>query len=385
MSRPIPVARPRVIAHRGASAYLPEHTLAAYARAIDQGADIIEPDLVVTSDGVLIARHENELGGTTDVATRPEFANRRCTKRIDGSDVTGWFAEDFTLADIKSLRARERIPEIRPDSAAHDGEFAIPTFAEVIDLARRSRRPVAIYPETKHPTYFAEEGRHRDGRPIARSLGRLLLDDLARADFLLADRVLIQSFEVANLLELRHTLMPSFDVQLPLMQLFDNVCAAQARIQSPKPPPAGPYDVRFYAECGDDLEKRYPGLAAAVGKPLGAETAFADLAAPRALAWMREHYATGIAPWKNNLLQIDANGVHPTTLGIDARAAGLQLHTYTLRGERHFLRQHADGTVLPMEEEIAHLLDAGVDAFFCDHPDRGVMARDRWMGRRSPA
>ena len=163
---------PTVIAHRGASALRPEHTLAAYQQAIDDGADIIEPDLVITRDGVLVARHENAIAilnadgtvkeATTDVADRPEFAGRKTTRTIDGQTITGWFTEDFTLAEIKTLRARERIPAVRPANLAFDGRFAIPTLQEVIDLAKaqsaRTGRTIGIYPETKHPTYFRTIG-----------------------------------------------------------------------------------------------------------------------------------------------------------------------------------------------------------------------------------
>ena len=147
---------PIVIAHRGASAYRPEHTLASYELAIAMGADYIEPDLVSTSDGVLVARHENEISGTTDVASRPEFAARRTAKAIDGIRFTGWFTEDFTLAEIKTLRAVERIPQLRPSNAAYDGRFEVPTLDEVIALARRAG--VGIYPETKHPAHFEALG-----------------------------------------------------------------------------------------------------------------------------------------------------------------------------------------------------------------------------------
>ena len=151
-----PTAHPIVIAHRGASGYRPEHTLASYELAIEQGADFIEPDVVSTKDGVLVARHENEIGGTTDVAAHPEFADRRTTKVIDGVALTGWFTEDFTLDELRTLRARERLPEVRPGSAAFDGRFGIPTLQEIADLARREGerrgRTIGLYPETKHPT-----------------------------------------------------------------------------------------------------------------------------------------------------------------------------------------------------------------------------------------
>ena len=147
---------PIVIAHRGASGDRPEHTLAAYQHAIELGADYIEPDVVSTKDGVLVARHENEIGGTTDVASHPEFAARRTTKTIDGVPTTGWFTEDFTLAELKTLRAKERLPALRPANTVFDGLYEVPTLQEVIDLAKREH--VGIYPETKHPTYFDSIG-----------------------------------------------------------------------------------------------------------------------------------------------------------------------------------------------------------------------------------
>src|SRR3954468_20991283 len=171
--------RPFVIAHRGASGYVPEHTLAGYFIAIQQGADYVEPDLVITRDGALVVRHENEIGGTTDVATHPEFVARKTTKTIDGETLTGWFTEDFTLAELKTLRARERLPELRPSNTRYDGAFEIPTFEEVLDMvaaadaqrgtqARESGTPVppriGVYPETKHPSFFASQGLHFDDR-----------------------------------------------------------------------------------------------------------------------------------------------------------------------------------------------------------------------------
>lgn len=162
-SRPNPI----IIAHRGASAFRPEHTLEAYELAIDLGADFIEPDLVVTRDGILIARHENELSGTTNVAEIDDFSNRKTTKLIDGNTVDGWFAEDFTLAELKTLRVKERIPKIRPHNKQFNGCFEIPTLEEIIDLAKQKTtelgRNIGIYPETKHPTFFAKEGKFFGG------------------------------------------------------------------------------------------------------------------------------------------------------------------------------------------------------------------------------
>lgn len=184
---------PIVIAHRGASGYRPEHTLAAYELAIQMGADFIEADLVSTRDGVLVARHENEISGTTDVALHPEFADRRTEKVVDTMALEGWFTEDFTLAELKTLRARERMPQIRPDNAAYDGQFEIPTLQEIMDLARRGN--VGIYPETKHPSYFQRIGLPLEG-PL---LWALETNGYNHPNA----RVFIQSFESGNLMDLR--------------------------------------------------------------------------------------------------------------------------------------------------------------------------------------
>jgi glycerophosphoryl diester phosphodiesterase len=195
---------PLVIAHRGASGYRPEHTLASYRLAIALGADYVEPDLVVTGDGVLVARHEAEIGGTTDVAGRPEFGDRRTTRVVDGREVTGWFVEDFTLAELKTLRAVERLPGLRPANTRYDGRYEVPTFAEVLDLveeeSRRLDRTIGVYPETKHPTYFAAAGLPLEERLLAALAGR----DLP---------VFVQSFEPGNLRWLRSR------TSLPLVQL----------------------------------------------------------------------------------------------------------------------------------------------------------------------
>lgn len=374
----MPSTPPFVIAHRGASGYRPEHTLESYALAIEQGADAIEPDLVVTRDGVLICRHENEIGGTTDVAQHPEFADRRTRKRVDGEDIDGWFAEDFTLAEIRTLRARERLPALRPANTRYDGQFAIPTFAEAIALAAAAPRPVAIYPETKHPTYFAHEGRHLDGTPIAQSLSALLVDELVRSGFTDPARIYIQSFELASLIDLRTRLLPAAGIDARLMQLFgdtDGVTAQNAAF-------ARPYDLVWHAARGDDLDALYPGLREQL-TPLGAKPiAYADLAAPHLLDWMRSRYAYGIAPWKDNLLVRvrDAEGLASLTgaanpLIYRAHAAKLEVHTYTLRAEEAFLVRDERGAKLDMEHELQRLLDAGIDGFFIDFPDRGVAVR----------
>jgi glycerophosphoryl diester phosphodiesterase len=211
-----------VIAHRGASGERPEHTLESYRLAIEQGADYIEPDLVMTRDGVLIARHENEIGGTTDVAEHPEFAARRRTQSIDGATVTGWFAEDFTLAEVKTLRARERLPDLRPQNRAFDGQFCVPTFDEILQLAMavnrsRSRGPrIGIYAETKHPAHFGALGLAQEDA---------ILDALARFDYgREGSPVFIQSFDPNNLRQLRDM------THLPLVQLLEDELGDMGRI-----------------------------------------------------------------------------------------------------------------------------------------------------------
>jgi glycerophosphoryl diester phosphodiesterase len=213
-----------VIAHRGASGERPEHTLESYRLAIEQGADYIEPDLVMTGDGVLVARHENEIGGTTDVAEHPQFLARRRTQVIDGETMTGWFTEDFTLAELKTLRARERLPALRPKNTAFDGRFEVPTFDEILELAvtanreRTGRARIGVYPETKHPAHFASIG-------LAQELP--VLDTLARHGYgAPGSPVFIQSFDPNNLRFLSEV------TQLPLVQLLEHSLADLADVAS---------------------------------------------------------------------------------------------------------------------------------------------------------
>lgn len=382
-----------VIAHRGASGYRPEHTLEAYRLAIRQGADFIEPDLVATRDGVLIARHENEISGTTDVASRPEFASRRATKIVDGVAMTGWFTEDFTLAEIRTLRAKERIPGIRPDNTRFDGLYPIPTFAEVVQLAKRESRGgrrIGVYPETKHPTYFATDGRRLDGKPIGISLGAKLVETLVAEGFTDPDRVYIQSFEFANLIELQKKIMPQAGVRLPLVQLYDDLHDAR------------PYDVAYNAARGADMSALYGGLIGRVEGGLTADTRYGALATESALAWMKANYASGVGPWKGNLLprtpvspKVDANGdgkaelvgqgtglVHPM-LGW-ALKAGLQVHPYTLRAEETYLARTPEGITQSVIAEAVQLYSLGVQGFFIDQPDQGVAARDIFLELSRP-
>ena len=327
-----------VIGHRGACGYVPEHTLLSYFLAAQQGADYIEPDLVMTRDGVLVARHENEIGSTTDVAQRPEFAPRRTTKTVDGVAVEGWFTEDFTLAELKKLRARERIPQLRPSNARFDGQLQIPTFDEILALAqsigqqrlesaRRLDQPkparIGVYPETKHPSYFAALGLAMEAK---------LIDALERWDYAGPDApVFIQSFEVSNLVALRET------THLPLVQLIE----AQGR----------PYD---FNATGD-------------------ARSYSDLLTPAGLAEI-SRYADVIGV--NKLLIIPRNEEgslgEPTALAANAHAAGLRVHGWTFRAENHFLPanfRRGEPTALgDMAGEVEAYLRAGMDGFFTDHP-----------------
>ncbi len=316
-----PLSKPIVIAHRGASGYRPEHTLASYELAIDMGADFIEPDLVPTKDGQLVARHENAIGDTTDVASHAEFASRKRTKTIDGQTLTSWFVEDFTLAELKTLRAKERLPQLRPENAKYDGQFEVPTFAEIIALAKR--RHVGIYPETKHPTYFANIGLGTDA-PLVAALTKAGWNSATAPVF-------IQSFEVANLERLHKV------TKVRLIQLMD-----------------------------------------AKGAPAdGARPSYAAMATPAGLKQVAA-YAWGIGPSKD---MIAAAGAAPTSLIRDAHAAGLRLHPWTFRAENVFLpagyrtgddpRTHGR-----LPDEIAAYLHAGVDGFFTDFADVGVAVRN---------
>jgi glycerophosphoryl diester phosphodiesterase len=331
---------PLVIGHRGASGYRPEHTIASYTLAIELGADYIEPDLVSTKDHVLVARHENDITGTTDVASHPEFAARKTTKTIDGVVHEGWFTEDFTLAELRTLRAVERLPDLRPANTAFDGLYQIPTFQEVIDLARRHR--VGIYPETKHPTYFDSIGLSLE-EPM---LAALRANGLDRP----GAKVFIQSFEVANLKELNRR------TKLPLVQLIDEVGA--------------PYD---FVVAGDPRT-------------------YADLVTPEGLAEIAT-YADGIGPSKNLIVPRDAAGnlLEPTSLVRDAHRAGLVVHPWTFRRENSFLpndfRQgnpaspeylRAPGD-LPAELRLFFRL--GVDGVFSDNSDVAVATRHQVYGR----
>ncbi|WP_447004798.1 glycerophosphodiester phosphodiesterase [Saccharothrix isguenensis] len=327
---------PLVIGHRGASGYRPEHTLAAYELAARMGADYIEPDLVVTKDGKLVARHENEIGGTTDVAAHPEFAARKTTKVIDGAPITGWFTEDFTLAELKTLRAKERIPEVRPRNTLYDGRFEVPTLEEVVDLSRRlSRelgRDIGLYPETKHPTYFQE---------IGLPLEQRLVDVLTRKGLNRPNaKVFVQSFEVANLKQLKSKL------RVPLVQLVNSSGA--------------PYD---FVKAGDKRTYR-------------------DLVTVEGLREIRS-YASGVGTAKDLVIPRDSAGFlrEPTTLVRDAHAQGLIVHAWTFRNENAFLPADFRSSTDPAAYgdafgEYAKFYATGLDGVFADNPDTAVEARN---------
>ncbi len=383
-----------VIAHRGASGYRPEHTLEAYRLAIQMGADFIEPDLVPTKDGVLIVRHENELSGTTNVSVRPEFATRKTTKMIDGVESTGWFSEDFTLAEIKTLRARERIPEIRPNNAQYNDRFEIPTFAEVIQLTRQlstTKRPIGIYPETKHPTFFAKEGKYLDGTFIKQSLGEKLIQTLVTEKFTDPTRIYIQSFEIENLIELKTKIMPKLGLDLPLVQLLGDI--SDASIQ-PASNFSRPYDIRYNAQKNADLKNIYGSLNTLVNGGLRETTSYGDLISVDIFLYLKKSYASGIGPWKNSFLLRSAlqpptdpnrdgrtqmstkltGEVHPFLSR--ALSAGLTVHPYTLRAEENFLTQQANGVNQTAVGEALQIFSLGVHGIFIDQPDLGVSARE---------
>jgi len=311
-----PPAKPIIIGHRGAAGHRPEHTLAGYRLAAEMGADFIEPDLVATKDGVLIARHENEIGATTDAADR--FPERRRTKEVDGEAVTGWFSEDFTLAEIKTLRARERLPF---RSHEYDGQFQVPTFDEVIDLAqqlgRELARPVGVYPETKHPSYFRQLGLPLEDKMVA-SLGR---HGWNRHE----DPVFVQSFETQNLRALRAR------THVRLIQLLDER--------------GGPWDRRGAATLRTAAD-------------LVTDAGLRDIAT----------YADGIGANRRLIVPAAADGLllPPTDLVRRAHAAGLVVHVWTLRNEPSFLSPSYRGRP---EAEYEQFRDLGVDGIFTDFAD----------------
>ncbi|MEW1613315.1 MULTISPECIES: glycerophosphodiester phosphodiesterase [unclassified Streptomyces] len=338
--RDLPV--PTVIGHRGASGYRPEHTLGSYQLALDLGAHIVEQDLVPTKDGHLVCRHESDITATTDVADHPEFAGRKATKRIDGVSYTGWFTEDFTLAELKTLRAKERIPGNRPDNTLYDGRWTIPTFEEVLRWADREGRkrgkPVRLYVETKHPTYFRSLGLGLE-EPLARLLRRYGRD---RKD----SALILQSFEPSSVQRLARL------VATPRIVLLSG-------------PTTRPWD---FVESGDPRT-------------------VADLVKPAGLKWIAS-FAQGIGPTLDLVIPKDNAGrlTAPTTLVKDAHARGLLLHPYTLRNENSFLpadfRRGTDPNAYgDVFGAYAAYFATGIDGIFADHPDTALLAAADFKGR----
>lgn len=332
------LCHPLVIAHRGASGYVPEHTLGAYALAATMGSDYLEPDVVMTKDGHIIARHDNELGLTTDVAQRPEFANRYRTQNVDGSSVSGWFTEDFTLAEIKTLRAIERIPAIRPGNARMDTAFDVPTMQEIIELTKgleiSLNRPIGIYPEIKHSTHFKHLG-----LAMEQPLVELLHNNGYQGP---EAHIYIQSFEVNNLKELKNM------TDLRLIQLFGGN------------PNNQPYD-QFVA---------------------GTTLTYGQMATPEGLREIST-YAYAVGPEKSYIIPRNAEDKLGTVTSYveDAHAAGLKVHPYTFRSENVFLPAEfrsddsSPAAIGDADGELRAFLAAGIDGFFSDQPDDLVRVR----------
>ncbi|MGP3926411.1 glycerophosphodiester phosphodiesterase [Streptomyces sp. 8N616] len=332
---------PTVIAHRGASGYRPEHTLGSYQLALDMGAHVIEQDLVPTKDGHLVCRHENDITGTTDVAAHPEFADRRTTKTVDGEQLTGWFTEDFTLAELKTLRAKERIPAVRQENTLYDGRWQVPSFEEVLQWAdeqgRKRGRPVWLHVETKHPSYFRKLGLGLEERlaKLLRAYGR---DRNDSPNFL-------QSFEPSSIERLAGL------VDCPKVVLL---WTADYR----------PWD---FEESGDPRTT-------------------ADLITPEGLKWIAG-FAQGIGPVLDLVIPPGPDGKlgEPTTLVRDAHKAGLILHPYTMRNENQFLpaefRRGTDPTAYgDAFGAFKVYFETGIDGIFSDNADTALLARADFVG-----
>jgi glycerophosphoryl diester phosphodiesterase len=327
-----------VVGHRGTAGYRPEHTLASYELAARMGADYMEPDLVSTRDGVLVCRHEPEIGGTTDVASHPEFAARRTTVLLDGVATTGWFTHDFTLAELKTLRAVERLPAVRQHNTMYNGRFEVPTFQEMLDLRVRLShelgRDIGVIPETKHPTYFKRLGLELEPKLV----GILRRNRLDRH----GANVWIQSFEAQNLLALHR----QYRVQVPL--IF---------------------------------------LTSVTGTPFNDPRTYANYLTPAGLKELSRDIE-GIGPDKNQVIGRNSDNTlgTPTPLVHDAHAAGLKVIPYTFRAENQFLPADYQVGTDPnaygraIDEQITYL-EAGLDGLFTDQSDIGVLARSLAFAR----
>ncbi len=331
---------PLVIAHRGASGYRPEHTLAAYDLAVGMGADYIEPDLVMTKDGVLVDRHEPEISETTDVDERPEFADRETTKRIDGKQVSGWFVDDFTLAELKTLRATERLPDLRQESSTFDGRYDVPTFEEVLEqraeLARGTGRNIGIIPEIKHSTYLHEEGFDPEAE-VTRLVKKHKLNHRKAP-------LWVQSFELTALKDLREN---------------HGYRGKSTFLTSAT---GGPYDLHDEG------------------------TTYAELTTRESMRGL-SRWIDGFGPEKDQVVARTEDGSlgAPTSFVEDAHDAGLKVMPYTFRAENEFLPTDYRNGSDPADfgravDEALVFLRAGVDGVFCDQPDVCVEARKDYLG-----
>ncbi|AKT52128.1 glycerophosphodiester phosphodiesterase [Arsenicicoccus sp. oral taxon 190] len=340
--------QPLVVAHRGASGYRPEHTIAAYELAVAMGADYIEPDLVMTKDGQLVDRHEPEISGTTDVASHPEFASRKTTKKLDGVDVTGWFTEDFTLAELRTLRAKERLATVRQRNTIYDGMYQVPTYEEVLQLrerlSRKYRRTIGIIPEIKHSTYFHAKGLNPE--PAVVQLTEKYGLNKRNAP------MWIQSFEITNLKDLRFR--------------YGYKASSTFLAWTGTGPLDGPYDL---ISRGD---KRL----------------YQDWMTPKGLKEI-SRFANGIGPEKFFVIPKKADGTlgQPTSLVGDAHRLGLKVIPWTFRNENQFMAKDLWNGANPadygkaVQEQVTYL-KTGLDGLFTDNPDTGVVARDVFWSNR---
>lgn len=349
---------PLVIAHRGASGDYPEHTAMAYWQAMQQGADFIEADLVPTKDGVLVSRHENELSLSTNVATLSQFANRKSSKIVDGIAVEGWFAEDFTLEEIRALKARESKPELRPGSRAHNDRYPLVTLAEIIQLverfAQQSGRQVGLYLETKHPTYFRFEGRHHDGKLINQDTSAMLLQQLAQWQRHANHPVYIQSFEVSNLWWMRQQGLQQYQVRAALVQLLGDMSGNSL------------YPVSNFAEPWDLVGKT--AEEARQINPMLQQAGFhyGHFFTPAGLKFLQS-YVNGIGPWKEQWFSQN----QPQRQLFLSTQSPLKVHPYTFRAEKAFL----PSDVTDLTTELRQVYQQGVDGVFTDFTAIAVQAR----------
>ncbi len=333
-----------IVAHRGASGYRPEHTLVAYELAVAMGADYIEPDLVMTKDQVLVVRHEPEISGTTDVAEHHEFAGRKTTKRLDGQELTGWFAEDFTLAELKTLRAKERLPQVRPQNTRYDGRYQVPTYEEVLalreKLSKKHGRTIGVIPEIKHSTYFHAAGLDPE-KPFLDLTSMYGLNRRTAPMWL-------QSFEVSNLKAVRTM---GYEANSTFL-------AGNGRLD-------GPYDLI----CQGDTRR------------------YSYWMSPKGLTELTR-YVDGISPPKDLILPAQADGTlgRPTSLVSDAHRLGLKVIPWTFRNENMFMAKNFWSGTNPVDygnaiaEQVAYL-KTGIDALFTDNPDTGVEAREQFWAQ----